>query len=132
MSMISGLFRDYYCGLFGYCSKHYIFKTYFLRVDGSFNENNVNCIINHLNNTDVFFLYDLHIDQSNYMLTSHIHNSLDICATVKEMKIPYKNVFSQPWITAWLLQSTKARDKLHTKSLDKPKSSQTYINFINY
>ena len=66
------------------------------------------------------------------MLTSHIHNSLDICATVKEMEIAYKNVFSQPWMTAWLLQSTKARDKLHTKCLDKPKSSQIYINFINY
>jgi len=34
--MISGIFRDYYCGIFGYCSKHYIFKKYFLRVDCSF------------------------------------------------------------------------------------------------
>ena len=98
----------------------------------SLNENYVNSIINHLNNTDRSLLYDFHIDQTNYMLPSHFHNSLDICATVKEMEIAYKNVFSQPWITAWLLQSTKARDKLHTKCLDKPKSSQTYINFINY
>ena len=34
--MISGIFRDYYCGIFGYCSKHYIFKKYFLRVDCPF------------------------------------------------------------------------------------------------
>ena len=31
--MISGIFCDYYCGIFGYCSKHYIFKKYFLMVD---------------------------------------------------------------------------------------------------
>ena len=35
--MISGTFHDYYCGIFGYCSKHYIFKQYFLRVDCPFN-----------------------------------------------------------------------------------------------
>jgi len=33
ISMISGIFRDYYCGIFGHCSKHYIFKKYFRRVD---------------------------------------------------------------------------------------------------
>ena len=37
ISMISGIFRYYYCGIFGYCSKHYIFKKYFLRVDCLFN-----------------------------------------------------------------------------------------------
>jgi len=34
--MISGIFRDYYCGIFGYCSKHYIFLKYFLTVDYPF------------------------------------------------------------------------------------------------
>ena len=29
ISMISGIFRDYYCGFFGYCSKHYTFKNIF-------------------------------------------------------------------------------------------------------
>ena len=36
ISMISGIFRDYYCGIFGYCFKHYIFKTYFLRMQCPF------------------------------------------------------------------------------------------------
>jgi len=36
LSMISGIFRDYYCGIFGYCSKHYILKK-ILRVDCPFN-----------------------------------------------------------------------------------------------
>ena len=31
--MISGIFHDYYCGIFGYCSKHYLFFKYLLRVD---------------------------------------------------------------------------------------------------
>ena len=30
------IFCDYYCGIFGYCSKHHIFKKYFLRVDCPF------------------------------------------------------------------------------------------------
>jgi len=37
ISMISGIFRHYYYGIFGYCSKHYIFKKYFLRVNCLFN-----------------------------------------------------------------------------------------------
>jgi len=36
ISVISGTFHDYYCGIIGYCSKHYIFKQYFLRVDCPF------------------------------------------------------------------------------------------------
>ena len=35
--MISGIFRNYYCRIFCYCSKHYIFKKYVLRVDCPFN-----------------------------------------------------------------------------------------------
>jgi len=31
--MISDIFRDYYCGIFGYCSKHNIFKKYYQRVN---------------------------------------------------------------------------------------------------
>jgi len=27
--MISAIVRDYYCRIFGYCSKHYIFKKFF-------------------------------------------------------------------------------------------------------
>ena len=34
--MISGIFCDYYCGIFGYCIKQYVFKRYFLRVDSYF------------------------------------------------------------------------------------------------
>jgi len=37
--MISGIFRDYYCGIFGYYSKHYIFKNYFLRANCPFKMN---------------------------------------------------------------------------------------------
>ena len=29
ISMISDIFRNYYCTFFGYCSKHYIFKQTF-------------------------------------------------------------------------------------------------------
>jgi len=36
ISMISNIFRDYYCGIIGNCSKHYIFKKYFLRVNCPF------------------------------------------------------------------------------------------------
>ena len=35
--MTSGIFRDYYCGSFGYCYKHYIFKIFILRVNCPFN-----------------------------------------------------------------------------------------------
>ena len=35
--MISGIVREYYCGIFGYRSKHYIFKEYYLRVSYPFN-----------------------------------------------------------------------------------------------
>jgi len=31
--MIPCIFCDYYCGILGYYSKHYLFKKYFLRVD---------------------------------------------------------------------------------------------------
>ena len=51
----------------------------------SFNENNVNNLINHLNKTTWSLLYDLNIDQTNDLLTIHIHNSLDIYAPDKVM-----------------------------------------------
>ena len=34
--MKSGTFHDYYCGIFGYCFDHSIFKKYVLRVDCPF------------------------------------------------------------------------------------------------
>ena len=48
------------------------------------------------------------------------------------MKIPYKNVLRQPWMTTGLLKSSKTRDILFRKCIGKPKQSQSYTNFIRY
>jgi hypothetical protein len=89
-------------------------------------------MINYLNNFDWVKLETMNIDEATELLIKTIQFSLDQFAPEKNVRIQYKNIIRQSWMTPALLNSAKTRDKLHRKCMAKQKSSKLYIDFINY
>ena len=70
-------------------------------------------------------LNDMNIDDANTFLVTTIRNSLVIFVPEKIIRIPYKNILRQPWMTPALLTFSKNKDKLYKKCTGKSKDLQT-------
>ena len=83
-------------------------------------------ITNELNNIDWAVMDHLNIDDAYTLMVSKIQNAL------KTIKIPYKKILRQPWMTPALLKSSQTKRIMYKKCLGKSKESQTYQNCIKY
>ena len=89
-------------------------------------------INNDLNNIDWAIIDNLDIDDAYNLMVSKILNALNSHAPEKTIKISYKNILRQPWMTSALLKSSRTKNILFKKCLGKSKESLMYRNFIAY
>ena len=95
-------------------------------------DDKISNITNELNNIDWAIIDHLNIDDAYTLLVSKIQNALNTHAPEKTIKIPYKKILRQPWMTPALLKSSRTKRIMYKKCLGKSKESQTYQNFIKY
>ena len=95
-------------------------------------DDKISNITNELNNIDWAIIDHLNIDDAYTLLVSKIQNALNTHAPEQTIKIPYKKILRQPWMTPALLKSSRKKRIMYKKCLGKSKESQTYQNFIKY
>ena len=99
---------------------------------GPIDEGKLSNITNYLDQYNWNFLFDLDPDTADDQFTKILQNALDTYMPEKTMTIPNKHILRQPWMTPALLKSSKPRDILYRKCLNKPKNSICHKNYTIY
>ena len=84
----------------------------------------------HLDTVDWTILLNMNPNEANNHFNKVFTDSLNSHIPEKTITLPYEDIIRLPWMTPALLKSTKTKYKMYRKSLGKPKSSSSYINFI--
>jgi hypothetical protein len=95
-------------------------------------ETKIQNMVNYLDNHNWASLDVDNVDDANDTFTKTINYALDRFAAKKTLRIPYRNIIRDHWMTPALLKSSMTREKMFRKSLGKPKDSKAYNNFIKY
>ena len=80
-------------------------------------DDTISNITNELNNIDWAIIDHLNIDDVYTLMVSKIQNALNIHAPEKTIKIPYKKIIRQPWMTPGLLKSSRTKRIMYKKVL---------------
>ena len=95
-------------------------------------EEKLSNIKNYLDQYNWNFLFDLDPDTADDQFTKILQNALNTYMPEKTMTIPNKHILRQPWMTPALLKSSKHRDIIFRKCLNKPKNSICHKNYTIY
>ena len=96
------------------------------------NDVNLANMKSHLDTIDwTIILLNMKPNEANNHFNKVLTNSLN-SHIPKTIALPYEDILRLPWMTPALLKSTKTKYKMYGKSLGKPKSRFSYINFIKY
>ena len=86
----------------------------------------------HLNQIDWTVIHNMNPNQANEHFTKILMEALNNFIPEKTIKIPYKNIIRQAWMTKELLQMSITKDKMYRKCINKPKTSLAFANFTKY
>ena len=96
------------------------------------NDVNLAKMKSHLDTVDWTILLNMNPNEANNHFNKVLTDSLNSHIPEKTITLPFEDILRLPWMTPALLKSTKTKYKMYRKSLGKPKSSSSYINFIKY
>ena len=103
-----------------------VFKTKIM------NDTVMSQITNELNSIDWTYLHELDTNAAYSSYTTKLNATINKFSVEKTIKIPYKKIIREPWMTLGLLKSCINRDKLYKKSINKEKSHPLRIKYATY
>ena len=96
-----------------------------------FSDINISEMAHYLECIDWSQLNDMNIDDANTFLVTTIRNYLDIFVPEKIIRIPYKNILRQPWMTPALLTSSKNKDNYTKNVLASRKTANKLLTLLD-
>ena len=96
------------------------------------NDDIITKIIVELNSLNWTYLNELDTNEAYSSFTTKLNDVINKYSLEKTVKIPYKRIAREPWMTPGLVKSCTIRDKLYKNSINKEKSHPLYIKYINY
>ena len=96
------------------------------------NDQSIGDIQDELLRTDWTPIITSTINDAFALFIAKVVNTIDKFASEKTVTIPNKQIIRQLWMTKGLMMSSRMKDRLFRKCINKPKTYYLYVQFIKY
>ena len=96
------------------------------------NDNVLSNITSELKSMNWTYLNELDTNEAYKSFSNKLNATINKFSIEKTVKIPYKRIIREPWMTSGLMKSCTIRDKLYKNAIKEEKSHPKHIKYVNY